>query len=97
MKKIEFMSRHLGDEFVGTISGVTSFGLFVLLDRFFVDGLVHVSSLDDDFYTFLPEAYALVGRRSKRRFRLGDRVTVRVVRTDKAARRIDFLLIRSGV
>ncbi|MSR23428.1 MAG: ribonuclease R [Gemmatimonadetes bacterium] len=97
MKKIEFMSRHLGDDFEGTISGVTSFGLFVLLDRFFVDGLVHIRSLEDDFYTFLPEAYALVGKRSKRRLRLGDRVSVRVVRTDKEARRIDFLLIRHRV
>jgi ribonuclease R len=91
MKKIEFMSRHLGDEFDGTISGVTSFGLFVLLDRYFVDGLIHVSALGDDYYAFVPEAYALVGKRSKRRFRLGDRIRVTVVRTDKEARRIDFV------
>jgi len=93
MKKIEFMSRHLGEDFEGTISAVTSFGFFVLLDRFFVAGLVHVTSLDDDFYIFLPEEYALVGKRSKRRLRVGDRVRVRIVRTEKEAKRVDLLLV----
>mgnify|MGYP002017162099 CR=1 FL=1 len=93
MKKIEFMSRHLGEDFEGTISAVTSFGFFVLLDRFFVAGLVHVTSLDDDFYMFLPEEYALVGKRSNRRLRVGDRVRVRIVRTEKEAKRVDLLLV----
>ncbi len=95
MKKIEFMSRHLGDDFVGTISGVTTFGLFVLLDDFFVDGLIHVSTLGDDFYRFIEEAYALVGDRSRRRFRLGDRVRVQVVRADKEERQVDFKLLET--
>lgn len=95
MKKIEFMSRHLGDDFVGTISGVTTFGLFVLLDDFFVDGLIHVSTLGDDFYRFIEEAYALVGDRSRRRFRLGDRVRVQVVRADKEERKVDFKLLET--
>ncbi len=93
MKKIEFMRRHLGDDFEGTIAGVTSFGFFVLLDDFFVEGLVHVSTLDDDYYRFLEEAYTLVGERRKRRFRLGDRVRVQVVRADKEERQIDFKLL----
>ncbi len=93
MKKIEFMRRHLGDEFDGTIGGVTSFGFFVLLDRYFVEGLVHVSTLGDDFYRFVEEAYSLVGERSKRRFRLGDRVRVQVVRADKEERQVDFKLL----
>jgi ribonuclease R len=96
MKKIEYMRRHLGDSFEGTISSVTSFGFFVLLDRVFVEGLVHVSSLEDDYYGFLPEAHVLVGRNNKRRFRLGDRVEVQVVRADKEARQIDFLLLAGG-
>jgi ribonuclease R len=95
MKKVEFMARHLGDEFEGTISGVTSFGLFVLLDRYFVEGLVHVSALGDDYYVFLAEEFALAGQRTKRRFQLGDRVVVQVVRTDKESRRIDFLLVEN--
>ena len=92
MKKIEFMRRHLGEEFEGTVASVTSFGFFVLLDRYFVEGLVHVSTLEDDYYTFVPEQYSLVGERGKRRFRLGDRVRVQVARVDKEERQIDFML-----
>jgi ribonuclease R len=94
LKKIEFMERHLGDEFSGTISGVTSFGFFVLLDDFFVEGLVHVNALRDDYYEFRDEEYALVGSRRGRRFRLGDRVQVAVARLDKEERHIDFTLVR---
>ncbi len=92
LKKVEFMERHLGDEFAGTISGVTSFGLFVLLDDFFVEGLVHVSTLEDDYYVFVEEQYSLVGEHRRRRFRLGDRVRVQVASVDRDERRIDFLL-----
>jgi ribonuclease R len=92
MKKIEFMRRHLGEDFEGTISSVTSFGFFVLLDRYFVEGLVHVSTLEDDYYRFVPEGYTLAGERGGRRFRLGDRVTVQVARVDKEERQIDFVL-----
>ncbi len=93
MKKIEFITQHLGEDFSGTISGVTAFGFFVLLDRFFVEGLVHVRTLGDDYYAFLPESYSLVGERNRRRFRLGDPVKVRVVRANKEEREIDFLLL----
>ncbi len=96
MKKIEYMRRHLGDEFDGTIAGVTAFGFFVLLERVFVEGLVHVSTLGDDYYDFVPEAHALVGSRNRRRFRLGDPVRVRVVRADKEERKIDFMLLEGG-
>ena len=92
LKKVEFMQRHLGDEFEGTIGGVAAFGFFVLLDRYHVEGLVHVSSLDDDYYVFSPEGYNLTGRRSGRRFRLGDRVSVQVAKVSKEDRRIDFVL-----
>jgi ribonuclease R len=93
MKKIEFMQRHLGDDFVGSISGVVAFGFFVLLDAYFVEGLVHVSTLGDDYYRFVEEAYSLVGERNKIRFRLGDRVRVQVARADKEDRQIDFRLL----
>lgn len=93
LKKIEFMNRHLGEDFEGTISGVTSFGFFVLLDTFFVDGLVHVNSLRDDYYVYQERAYRLVGERSRRIFRLGDRVRVRVARVDKEERHIDFVYV----
>jgi ribonuclease R len=65
----------------------------VLLDDFCVDGLVHVSSLDDDYYLFLEEQHALVGERTRRRFRIGDRVRVAVARVDLDERRLDFALV----
>lgn len=95
MKKVEFMERHLGDEFTGRISGVAAFGFFVTLEAYFVEGLVHVSNLDDDFYHFREDAYALVGERGGRRFRLGDRVEVQVARVDKEARHVDFRILRN--
>ena len=94
LKKVEFMERHLGDEFDGRISGVAAFGFFVTLERYFVEGLVHVSGLHDDFYHFREDEYALVGDRRGRRYRLGDRVRVQVARVDKEARHIDFVLLR---
>ena len=94
LKKVEFMERHLGEEFDGRISGVTAFGFFVTLDAYFVDGLVHVNTLQDDFYRFQEGSYQLVGDRGRRQYRLGDRVRVQVVRVDKEARHVDFLLVR---
>ncbi|HUF12256.1 MAG TPA: ribonuclease R [Longimicrobiales bacterium] len=93
LKKVEFMERHLGEEFEGMISGVTSFGFFVLLDAFFVEGLVHVNTLEDDYYVFLDEQYALQGENSGRRFRTGDRVRVRVAAVDRARNQIDLALL----
>lgn len=93
LKKVEFMERHLGDEFKGHIRGVRSFGFFVRLDEYFVDGLVHVSELDDDYYEFDEDHYSLMGRNTGRRFRLADPVRVRVERVDKQAREITFALV----
>jgi ribonuclease R len=93
LKKIEYMERHLGDEFDGTISGVTAFGAFVLLDEVFVDGLVHVNSMDDDYYEFRESEYALVGSRRGGRLRLGDRLRIQVSRVDREERKVDFRLV----
>jgi ribonuclease R len=93
LKKVEFMERHLGDEFKGTISGVAAFGFFVLLDDYYVEGMVHVSSLDDDYYQFRQERYEIVGEHSGRRFRLGDRVRVQVARVNREERKIDFVIL----
>jgi ribonuclease R len=92
LKKVEFMERHLGDTFKGTVSSVAAFGFFVLLDDFYVEGLVHVSSLEDDYYQFREEMYALVGEHGRRRFRLGDRVRVQVARVNREERKIDFII-----
>ena len=93
LKKVEFMERHLGDEFDGRITGVAPFGAFVTLDQYFVDGLLHVRSLEDDYYQFSPRDYALIGERRGRKYRLGDRLRVQVSRVDKEARHIDFLAV----
>jgi ribonuclease R len=90
------MQRHVGDEFTATVSSVTAFGFFVLLDAYYVEGLVHISSLEDDYYQFVEEQYALVGERTRRRFRLGDPVKVRVARVDVEERKIDFVLIEDS-
>lgn len=94
MKKVEFMERHLGDEMDGSVSGVQAFGFFVTLERYFVEGLVHVNSLRDDFYRLKEDQYALVGDRGRNRFRIGDRVRVQVAKVDKESRHIDFLFVR---
>ncbi|HUP20606.1 MAG TPA: ribonuclease R [Gemmatimonadota bacterium] len=93
LKKVQFMERHVGDEFAGTISGVTSFGLFVRLDEYFVEGLVHMHELSDDYYEFREDSYALLGRNTGRRFRLADSVRVRVAQVDREQRQIDFQLV----
>jgi ribonuclease R len=93
LKKAQYMERHLGDIFEGTISGVTSFGIFVLLDDVFVEGLVHVNAMDDDYYVFQPQGHRLVGERSRKVFRLGDRATVQVSRVNRLERLIDFVLV----
>lgn len=90
LKKIEFLRRHLGDEFWGTISGVAAYGFFVLLDDVFADGLVRAHTLEDDYYHLIETEHALVGEHTGRRFRLGDRVRVRVDRVDPQAREVDL-------
>jgi ribonuclease R len=95
LKKCVFVASHLGEEHAGTVSGVARHGLYVTLDAFFVEGLVHVSRLPGDFE--LDEAaHALVARGSRRRLRLGDPVTVRVDAADPVRGRIDFAWVQSA-
>ncbi len=91
LKKVTFMEQHLGDQFIGTVSRVTAFGMFVLLDRYFVEGLVHVNTLTDDYYVFQERNQTLVGERSHKRFALGDVLTVVVARADRERRIVDFV------
>ncbi|SFU83869.1 ribonuclease R [Halomonas korlensis] len=90
--KCEFMSDKLGEIFDGTIASVTQFGIFVRLDDFYVEGLVHVTSLPSDYYHYEPEKHRLKGERSGMSYRLGDGVTVQVARVDLNDRKIDFEL-----
>lgn len=88
--KCEYMSDHVGSEFDGVITGVTSFGVFVELNGMYAEGLVHITSLARDYYRFDPVGHCLVGERSGRVYRLGDALRVRVARVDLDERKIDF-------
>ena len=88
--KCQYMEQHLGDEFDGVITGVTNFGVFVQITELLVDGLVHVTSLSNDYYKFDAGTQSLVGERTGRKFRLGDAMRVQVNKVDMETRRIDF-------
>lgn len=88
--KCQYMQDRLGEQYHGVVTGVTRFGLFVQLTEPLVDGLVHVTSLPNDYYLFDPRTLTLTGERSGQRFGLGDSIEVRVARVDMDTRRIDF-------
>ena len=89
-KKVRFMADKVGDEFEGYITGVSAFGLFIELVEHFVEGLVHVSTMADDYYRFVEKAHTLQGEKTGRVYRLGDKVTVQVVKVDMERRQIDL-------
>jgi ribonuclease R len=91
-KKAEYMEQHLGEEYEGVISGVTEWGFFVELPNT-VEGLVRVASLVDDFYEFYEDSYELVGQASKKRYKLGQKVKVRVENADRLMRTVDFSVV----
>jgi ribonuclease R len=91
--QVEYMKRHVGDEFEGVIGGVTSFGFFVEINDLLVEGLVRVRDLEDDYYLFDEKQYMLRGRSRGKIYRLGDHVRVRVVGVDPENRDIDFSII----
>jgi ribonuclease R len=89
-KKVRFMTDKVGEIFAGYITGVTQFGLFVQMTDHFVEGLVHVSTLADDFYRYDEHARVLFGERTQRIFRLGDGVRVQVLRVDMDRRQVEL-------
>ncbi len=91
--KCEYLQQHLGSDFDGVVSAVVPFGLFVELKDLYVEGLVHVSSLNSDYYHYDAAKQRLIGERTSTSYRLGDTVRVKVVRIDLADRKIDFELI----
>jgi len=94
--KCRYMREHLGEEFAGTVSAVTSFGLFVTLDSLYVEGLVHITELGGEYYRFDEARQELRGERSGVRYIVGARVRVQVSRVDLDGRRIDFRMVREG-
>jgi ribonuclease R len=92
--RVRFMREKMGEDFEGVISGVTAFGFFVELKDIFIEGLVRVTSLHDDYYHYHEKRYCLVGERTHKTFRIGDEVRVRLDRVDAERRHIDFGLVR---
>ncbi|MCG5537404.1 ribonuclease R [Halorhodospira sp. 9622] len=95
--KCEYLSDHLGDEFIGVIAAVTSFGLFISLEGVYVDGLVHITNLESDFFHYDSVGHRLVGDRTGKEYRLSDRVRVRVARVEKDDRKIDLEMVAHPV
>lgn len=93
LKKVEFMQPHVGETFTAKISGVTNFGLFVQLDNS-IEGLVHISTLVDDFYQFRPESFSLLGEHSRKVYQLGQVLQVRLTRVSVEDRQIDFEVVK---
>jgi len=91
LKKVEYMERHLGEEFSGVISRMVPFGLFVEIPELLIDGLVHVTSLDD-FYIWDEKNFTFIGKNNRKKYKLGDTVRVRVSHVDRNERIIDFVL-----
>jgi ribonuclease R len=89
-KKVKFMADKVGDEFEGYVTGVAAFGLFIELIEHFVEGLVHVSTMADDYYRFLDGAHMLRGENTRKVYRLGDKVRVQVIRVDMELRQIEL-------
>jgi ribonuclease R len=90
--KCYFMRDCVGEEFDGSVSGVAGFGVFVALDGVYVEGMVHVSELGNDYFHFDAAKHQLLGERTGKRYRLGDRIKVTIARVDLDSRRIDFML-----
>lgn len=92
LKKVEFMTDKIGQVFEGIISNVTPFGFFVELENT-IEGLVRVSSLEDDYYVFNEKTYQLIGEKSKKVYKIGDKVKVRVISANIALRQIEFTIV----
>ncbi|NET52550.1 MAG: RNB domain-containing ribonuclease, partial [Merismopedia sp. SIO2A8] len=96
LKKAEFMQQHTGSVFHGLITGVQSYGFFVEIEELLVEGLVHVSSLKDDWYEYRSRQQKLVGRKNRKQYRLGDRVEVQVKSVDYYRQQIDLVAVGGG-
>jgi ribonuclease R len=92
-KKVRFMADKVGDEFEGYVTGVAAFGLYIELIEHFVEGMVHVSTMADDYYRFVERAHILRGENTGQVYRLGDRVRVQVIKVDMERRQVDLGLV----
>jgi ribonuclease R len=93
IKQLEYLKNKIGEEFHGVISGITHFGMFIELSHSLAEGLVRLSDMNDDFYIWEEKQYRIVGRHTEKVYRLGDKVTVQLIRVDEDKREIDFLMV----
>lgn len=92
IKQVEFMEGKLGDEFDAVISGMTNFGMFIEIKDILVDGLIHLKDLDDDYYSYDERNFMMVGQKLKKKYKLGDKVSVKLIRVNKERRELNFIL-----
>jgi ribonuclease R len=94
-KQIEYLKNHQGNEFSAIISGITNFGIFVKITDILAEGLVRLRDLDDDYYIHDEKKYAIVGKRTKKQYRLGDKISVKLIRVDEERSELDFIILGS--
>lgn len=95
IKQIEYLKSYLGDDFDGVVSGVAHYGIFIKLIDSLAEGLVKIRDLDDDFYILDDKNYQLVGKYNKRKYRIGDKVRVKIIALDQERRTIDFIIVKN--
>ena len=91
--QVDFISKHVGDEFEGIISGIVQFGMFVEIMDILVEGMIRFRDIDDDYYEYDERNHLAKGRRRGKTYRAGQKVRVRVIRVNKENRKIDFVLV----
>jgi len=92
LNKVHFMMDKIGEQYTGFITGVTSFGIFVELEDMFVEGLVHVTSMKDDYYIYHEKKHSIIGEHKRKVYRIGDQVKIAVENISIEKRQIDFVL-----
>jgi len=93
LKQVQFLSEHIGDEFEGIISGIVYFGLFIKLIDTLAEGLVRLKDIKDDYYFYDEKSYSIIGARTKKTYRLGDKIKVKLIKADVKKTEIDFIII----
>ena len=94
-KQIEYLRNHLVNEFSAIISGITNFGIFVKITDILAEGLIKLRDLDDDYYIHDEKNYAIIGKRTKKQYRLGDKIQVKLIRVDEERSELDFIILES--
>lgn len=95
LKQLEFLRDHLGEDFHGIVSGITSFGMFIELTDSLAEGLIRLRDMDDDYYYYDEKNYSLTGKITKKRYRLGDKIVVKLIRVNEDRREIDFEIVET--